>query len=109
MAILVDESRWWFKEHHWCHMVSDTSFDELHAFAESMQIPMRAFHGDHYDVPAHLRDAVLERGAIVVTSRELVTRLVSAGLRMTVAQRRAYKHDADADHGSADSVSERGQ
>lgn len=90
-------------------MVSDTSFDELHAFAESMQIPMRAFHGDHYDVPSHLRDAVLERGAVVVTSRELVTRLVSAGLRMTAAQRRTYKHSAEEDHGSVDPMSDLGQ
>lgn len=109
MAILVDESRWWFKERHWCHMVSDTSFDELHAFAESMQIPLRAFHGDHYDVPSHLRDAALEQGAIVVTSRELVARLVSSGLRMTAAQRRSYKDDVDDDQGSADSVSDLGQ
>jgi hypothetical protein len=90
-------------------MVSDTSFDELHAFAESLEIPRRAFHGDHYDVPAHLRDAVLKRGAVVVTSRELVTRLVGAGLRMTAAQRRSYKHDTDMVHGSDESVSERGQ
>ena len=90
-------------------MVSDTSFEELHAFAELLEIPRRAFHGDHYDVPAHLRDAVLERGALVVTSRELVTRLVSAGLRMTAAQRRNYKHESDVLHGSDEPVSERGQ
>ena len=90
-------------------MVSDTSFEELHAFAELMEIPRRAFHGDHYDVPAHLRDAVLERGAVVVTSRELVTRLVGAGLRMTAAQRRSYKHELHLVQGSDKSVSERGQ
>ena len=92
-----------------CHMVSDTSLDELHEFAAQLDIPPRAFHGDHYDVPEHIRDIAVERGAMPVTSRELVKRLNAAGLRFTAAQRRAYKHAGETAHGSGVSVSERGQ
>lgn len=92
-----------------CHMVSDTSLDELHAFAQQLDIPPRAFHGDHYDVPQHIRDRAVESGAVGVTTRELVKRLNAAGLRFTAAQRRAYKHAGDGAHGSGTLVSERGQ
>lgn len=107
--ILVDECRWYFREYQMCHMVSDTSLEELHEFAATLQIPPRAFHGDHYDVPQHVRDAAVERGAMSVSSRELVKRLNAAGLRFTAAQRRAYKHAGEVAHGSGASVSERGQ
>lgn len=73
-------------------MVSDDSLDELHAFAETLGIPIRAFHGDHYDIPVHVREAALQNGAQAVTSRELVQSLTQAGLRLSAAQRRAYKH-----------------
>lgn len=93
MAILVDECRWWFREHQMCHMVSDASLMELHAFAEQLGIPLRAFHGDHYDVPSHIRELALENGASRVSSRELVAALTRAGLRLSAAQRRLYTHD----------------
>jgi len=73
-------------------MVSNSTLDELHAFAETLGIPVRAFHGDHYDIPMHVREAALEQGAQAVTSRELVQALTQAGLRLSAAQRRAYKH-----------------
>ena len=78
-------------------MVSDNSLQELHAFAEQLGIPERAFHGDHYDVPAHVRDAAIRHGAVAVTSRELVQALTRAGLRLSAAQRRAYKHEHASD------------
>ena len=109
MAILVDDSRWWFKDRLWCHMVSDVSLDELHEFARSLEIPTRAFHGDHYDLPDYVRATALERGARAVTSRELVQRLITAGLRLSAAERRTYKHATDAGQGSDMSVSDRGQ
>jgi hypothetical protein len=65
----------------WCHLVSDVSHSELHAFAASVGMPQRAFHRDHYDVPAERRDDMLRAGAQSVTSRELVRRIVAAGLR----------------------------
>ena len=65
----------------WSHLASDTSFDELHAFARELGIPERGFDRDHYDVPSEWYDEVLSRGVEPVTSRELVSRLVAAGLR----------------------------
>jgi Protein of unknown function (DUF4031) len=65
----------------WSHVASDHSYAELHAFARDLGIPERGFDRDHYDVPAEFyRDAVAA-GATPVTSRELVTALVVAGLR----------------------------
>ena len=81
MAILVDPAIWPFRDRLWCHLVSDTSYDELHAFAARLGIPRRGFQGDHYDLPEELRDAAVALGAQPVTGRELVTRLRAAGLR----------------------------
>ncbi|CAB4562022.1 unannotated protein [freshwater metagenome] len=79
--MLVDAAIWPFEGRKWAHLVSDTSFDELHAFAEQLGIPRRAFQGDHYDVPTDYRDRAIALGAEAVTSRELVRRLRAAGLR----------------------------
>ena len=65
----------------WSHLASDTSYDELHAFAAAVGIPPRGFDRDHYDVPAEWYDEVVAAGAVPVTSRELVARLHAAGLR----------------------------
>jgi len=81
VTVLVDAAIWPFEGRKWAHLVSDTSFDELHAFAEQIGIPRRAFQGDHYDVPTDYRDRAIALGAEAVTSRELVRRLRAAGLR----------------------------
>lgn len=65
----------------WSHLASDESYAEVHAFARSVGIPERRFDRDHYDVPAEMYDAVVAAGATPVRSRELVARLVAAGLR----------------------------
>ncbi len=65
----------------WSHLASDTSYDELHAFARELGIPERGFDRDHYDVPAEYYDTVVAMGVEPVTSRDLVSRLVAAGLR----------------------------
>lgn len=66
---------------HWSHLASDTSFEELHAFASANGLPERGFDKDHYDVPSEFYDAMLAAGAAPVSSRELVAALVRAGLR----------------------------
>jgi hypothetical protein len=81
VAVLVDPAIWPFRDRLWCHLVSDTSYDELHAVAEALGIPRRGFQGDHYDLPADLRDAAIALGAQPVTGRELITRLRASGLR----------------------------
>ena len=91
VAVLIDEPMWWFKERRWSHMVSDSSYDELHDFAERSGIPRRGFHGDHYDVPEEFFDDMVSAGAIVVPSRVLLKRLRDGGLRLSPAARRGRR------------------
>ena len=65
----------------WSHLASDTSYDELHAFAREHGIPARAFDRDHYDVPAEHYERLVAAGAVPVSSRDVAARLVAAGLR----------------------------
>ena len=81
MTILVDNAHWPKHGRVWCHLVSDRSLAELHAFAFQLGIPERGFDGDHYDLPDELRAAALALGALPVTSRELMLRLRASGLR----------------------------
>lgn len=89
MTVLIDQARWPRHGRMWCHLISDVSLDELHAFAEALGIPRRGLHGDHYDLPEEYRAQAIEAGAVEVDSRELLRRLRAAGLRLTPAQRRA--------------------
>lgn len=64
----------------WCHMVSDTSEEELHAFArrvgmrrEWAQLRPRA-SAAHYDLTPSRRARAVRLGAVEVTGRELVLR-----------------------------------
>jgi hypothetical protein len=79
--ILVDEPRWPAHGRLWSHLVSDTSYEELHTFAERLGAPRKAFDRDHYDIPAQRFAVALELGATLLPSRELVARLRAAGLR----------------------------
>lgn len=79
--ILIDPPLVEWRGKQWSHLASDTSYDELHAFARELGIPERGFDRDHYDVPAEWYDAMVEAGAAPISSRELVKRLVAAGLR----------------------------
>jgi hypothetical protein len=88
-VVLVDDCRWWYRGRRWCHLVSDESLVELHAFAAQLGLPRRAFQGDHYDLHEDLRRDAVAIGASEVPSRELVVRLRAAGLRMSPAARRA--------------------
>lgn len=87
--MLVDEPRWWWRGRRWCHLVSDTSLAELHEFAAGLDLPRRAFQGDHYDIPEDERAAAVAAGATEVASRELVRRLRASGLRLSPAERRS--------------------
>lgn len=79
--ILVDEAIYWFRERRWCHMVSDQGLEELHAFADRLGVPRRAFQDHprrnhpHYDLPEEARAVALALGAVPVGGRELVERM----------------------------------
>jgi hypothetical protein len=79
--ILIDPPAWPAWDRVWSHLVSDESLEELHTFAKSAGIPARGFDRDHYDVPSDRYDALVAAGAVPVSSRELVSRLIAAGLR----------------------------
>lgn len=82
MTVLIDEPIWPAHGTLWAHLVSDTSYEELHAFAAAAGIPERGFDNDHYDVPMERWNDLVTRGAQPVTGRELLRRLQVSGLRV---------------------------
>jgi hypothetical protein len=90
VAVLIDTPVWLWRGRRWSHLVSDVSYEELHAFVETeLGIPRRAFQGDHYDVPEDLYDAAVAAGAQPVGAKELLGRLMAAGLRLKKSRRGA--------------------
>ncbi|GAA2726447.1 DUF4031 domain-containing protein [Cellulomonas aerilata] len=87
MTVLVDPPLWPRHGRLWSHLVSDTSLDELHAFAEAAGIPRRGFDLDHYDVPDEQHARLVALGAEAVGTRELVRRLRASGLRVRARDR----------------------
>ena len=77
--ILVDDPIWPAHGRRFAHLVSDTSYEELHRFAARLGLPDRAFHRDHYDLPDVWWQRAVDAGAVPVTSRVLVRRLRDAG------------------------------
>lgn len=87
--ILIDRAVWRAHGTQFAHLVSDTSRAELDAFVatiDGLPRPLK-FHRDHYDLPAQYWERVVDLGAEVVSTRELVQRLRAAGLRATRAPR----------------------
>jgi uncharacterized protein DUF4031 len=83
-VILIDRPRWPAHGTRFAHLASDDSLDELHAFATraSASLPRALrFHHDHYDVAEQWWQYVVDAGAEVVSTHELVRRLRAAGLR----------------------------
>lgn len=81
MAILIDPPVWPAHGTFFSHLVSDATYEELHAFAATAGVSKRAFDLDHYDVPMHMYDTLVSLGAVPVRSQELVRRLIASGLR----------------------------
>ncbi|WP_337059307.1 DUF4031 domain-containing protein [Kineococcus sp. G2] len=81
MSVLVDPPRYPAHGRWWAHLASDSSLEELHAFAAALGVPRGAFEGDHYDVPAELVERAVARGAEPVATRELLRRVRASGLR----------------------------
>ncbi|MFD5424239.1 DUF4031 domain-containing protein [Streptomyces sp. NPDC127084] len=94
MTVYIDPPNWPGHGRMWSHLVSDASFDELHAFAAAIGCPPRAFERDHYDIPAHRYTDAVRAGAVEIGSKELVRRLTQAGLR-----RRKHGSGHGRDHG----------
>ncbi len=80
--ILIDTPLWPAHGTVFAHLVSDTAYEELHAFASVAGVSPRAWDGDHYDVAREQYAAVLAAGALTVSRSELVRRLNASGLRL---------------------------
>ncbi|SDN92949.1 DUF4031 domain-containing protein [Actinacidiphila guanduensis] len=81
MTVYIDPPTWPGHGRFWSHLVSDTSYAELHAFAARLGAPARAFERDHYDIPSHRYAEAVRLGAVETTSKDIVHRLTAAGLR----------------------------
>jgi len=91
MAILLDSFhngargpiRYW---HRRCgHLVSDASIEELHKFAESLGLRREWFQAKsipHYDLTGAVHELAIERGAVLVSSREIVRRAVRTEVKV---------------------------
>jgi hypothetical protein len=108
VALLVDPAIWPWRGMLFCHLVSDTSLDELHAFARWIGVPERAYGGDHYDISERMRLIAIDEGALEVSSRDIVRALYNAGLRRPpvgrIRQSRPVKFVPFAEENSAASV-----
>lgn len=82
MTLWIDAPTWPAHGRLWSHLVSDTSYAELHDFATTVGIPRRGFEGDHYDVPEERYPDVVAAGATPTTTRHVLTMLSATGLRL---------------------------
>jgi hypothetical protein len=86
--ILVDPLRE-YPSGHWCHMVSDSSLEELHDFARRLGVHRERFQEQgrlpHYDLRPGARGKALALGAEAVGSKELFRRGREAFLRESTA------------------------
>ena len=87
MAVLIDPPRWPAWGTIFSHLVSDSSLDELHAFARANDVPRAAFDHDHYDVPGRMYDALVAAGAEPVRETQLIRRLIAGGMRLRAVDR----------------------
>ena len=90
MTVLIDTAIWPAHGTVWAHLVSDASLEELHDFAATNDVPRRSFDLDHYDVPEHRVAELVLAGALPVSGRELVTRLIASGIRVRKRDRPAH-------------------
>ncbi len=87
MSIYIDPPTWPAHGTVFSHLISDVSLAELHEFAAAAGVSERAFDRDHYDVPAHLYDELVQAGAIELSGTELTRMLIASGLRIPLKER----------------------
>lgn len=87
MTVFIDPPLWPAHGMLWSHLVSDESIDELHRFARAVELPLRSFDLDHYDVPDREHGRLVEAGAVAVSANELTRRLIASGLRVRAKDR----------------------
>ncbi|GGD47201.1 DUF4031 domain-containing protein [Pseudoxanthomonas indica] len=90
MTVYVDDAVHAWRGQRWAHLMAD-HLDELHAMAQRLGLPRRAFQnktsGAHYDVTTELREQALALGAIAI-SRHADRDLLKAVIQRAKAQGR---------------------
>ncbi len=83
MTVYIDDAVHPWRGERWAHLMADT-VPELHAMAQQLGIPQRAFQnrpsGAHYDVPAPLREQAIALGAVAIsrhTDRERLKAVIA--------------------------------
>lgn len=83
MTVYIDDAVHPWRGERWAHLMADT-VPELHAMAQQLGIPRRAFQnrasGAHYDVPAPLREQAIALGAVAIsrhTDRERLKAVIA--------------------------------
>ena len=70
MTVYVAAAGTLWRGRRWAHLMADT-LDELHAMAERLGVPRRAFQdkrsGAHYDLTEELREQALRLGAVAIS------------------------------------------
>ena len=70
MTVYVDDAVTLWRGWRWAHLMADT-LDELHAMAERLGVPRRAFQdkrsGAHYDLTEELREQAVRLGAVAIS------------------------------------------
>lgn len=84
---MIDPPVWPAHGRRWSHLVSDSSYAELHRVAGAVGLPERLFDLDHYDVPQERYVDLIAAGAVEVSAHELIHRLIDSGLRIPARQR----------------------
>ncbi|MDJ0318419.1 DUF4031 domain-containing protein [Arthrobacter antibioticus] len=85
--IFIDPPYWPAHGTVFSHLISNTSLDELHAFAAANGVTRRAFDLDHYDVAKRRYEGLVAAGAIPVSGKELARTLMDSGLRIKAKYR----------------------
>lgn len=74
--IYIDKPKLYGNDGWFSHMMTDGDLDELHSFAKLIGIKRYFFENKprhyHYDVPRKYFNVAIDKGAILVSSKELI-------------------------------------
>jgi hypothetical protein len=87
VTVYIDDAVHPWRGERWAHLMADT-LPELHAMAQQLGIPRRAFQnrpsGAHYDVPAPMRERAIGMGVTAIsrhTDRVLLKAVIANARR----------------------------
>lgn len=75
MTVYVDNMKAQYGRMIMCHMIADTE-QELHDMAQRIGVRRKWYQGNHYDICLKMKNKAIRLGAIEVTKRDLVRKLI---------------------------------